>query len=516
MCASPTFLNKEIQDSFLMLLTKLQGGNKVLKHFYRLSHKSILIIYGIVLTFIFILNIFMSRNYQSIASGAPKFFNVITLLLSLGILTLLILFRTKLLDLLKRFPVKRTSLALLVISIIIQFLSLNLFMVNPTWDFKVVIDSSKILLETGELIDYFVRYNNNSFVVCLLALVGLIFGPDLFIYELFNIFVITISQYLIFKIGFKVGGKTTGLISLFISVLFFPYIFYASIVYTDTLSLPFLLLPLNLLLGRNGKFSFTLIRLTLASIIFSLGLLLKGSLIIFIIALSIVIIIFAEKQKKLLFVLPFVSLLVMKTLFNFTIYGLHILEEDQVKSYSFPVTHWIMMGQREETLGKWSGEDVEFTESLFNNYSKDEIKRIHLAETKKRIIEKGWRGNVLYSTEKIAHTWTDGTYYSLNKIKRYPVYPQNFERLTNGTSGLLLQGFARIQHLLILFGLLFALLLKPKGDFITFIMLSIIGFFLFFILWEARSRYILSVTPLFILMCSYVYTCYKGKIFTKA
>jgi hypothetical protein len=88
----------------------------------------------------------------------------------------------------------------------------------------------------------------------------------------------------------------------------------------------------------------------------------------------------------------------------------------------------------------------------------------------------------------------------LNKLKRIPVKPDNYTSLVDAKSGDLIQGYARIQHIMILVGLFFLVRTKEKNQFLTFAMLSVIGFFLFSIIWEARSRYLVSLTPLLILL----------------
>ena len=79
----------------------------------------------------------------------------------------------------------------------------------------------------------------------------------------------------------------------------------------------------------------------------------------------------------------------------------------------------------------------------------------------------------------------------------------NIHKITNGWKGDLVLGIARIQHLLVLIGLLiFAISMRKnvQNPIYLFAMLSVIGFFIFFIMWEARSRYILSLTPILIIL----------------
>ncbi|MGG1630887.1 hypothetical protein [Rossellomorea sp. NRS-1567] len=165
-----------------------------------------------------------------------------------------------------------------------------------------------------------------------------------------------------------------------------------------------------------------------------------------------------------------------------------------------PVTHWIVMGQNENKFGKYSQDDVVWTKDLLTKYPREAVTQIHYQELKNRISEKGFIGNIEYNIEKIGHTWTDGTCYSLNKLRRIPEHPENYTQLTTQTLGHIVQGYARVQHLMLLIGLLFSLRLKNKDSFSTFSMLSIIGFFLFFIMWETRSRYLVSLTPLMIIL----------------
>lgn len=131
-------------------------------------------------------------------------------------------------------------LSLLFLSVIFQLIAIQLFNVNPRWDFEVIFNQSKNIALYGEFEgDYLLRYQNNLFITFLLALISKIFTSELFILQYFNVFIITISQYLIYRIVSKIAGKSIGVISLIISVVFFPYIFYAPIVYTDTISLIF-------------------------------------------------------------------------------------------------------------------------------------------------------------------------------------------------------------------------------------------------------------------------------------
>lgn len=468
---------------------------------YGFLEKLIYVIFFTVIALIVGLNVLETRGHHSISAMSPNYFEIMTLVIALIFIGALIGFRKKITGLLEKIPMAVWTVGLLGSSLILQLIVVKLFAVKPSWDFGALVNGAKLYLETGEVFDYFSIYPNNIFLFCILVVIGKVFTPDLNVYIIFNVFIIIASQYLIFLIASKTAGRSVGMISLAVSVLFFPYIFFAPVVYTDTISLIFLLLPLYLMLDKNGELKTDMKNILLAAFIFSLGMLLKGSLIIFIIAFSITLLLYMKGWKKAYLILPFMMLFVVKTLFNTAIYQFDILDKEQLAKTSFPVSHWLVMAQNSERVGKYSGDDVEWTKQLLITHPREEVSEIHFEELQKRLQEKGLLGNLAFNLEKVTHTWTDGTYYSLNKIKRNPIEPMNITSLLDYKSGDILQGFARVQHLVLFIGLLLAFpLVKDRKAFVTFCMLSIIGYFFFFLLWETRSRYLVSVTPLIILL----------------
>lgn len=462
--------------------------------------KVIVSIFLVIILLIIGLNIMASRGFHSLEIVTPEHFNSLSLLVAIVVIALFLSFRKQILVFFQKISNYYVVAALLIISVLLQLLVVWKLNVTPSWDFGTIVRNAKILVDGNPLENYFVIYPNNILLVCILAFIGKLATPDLLTFQLVNIFIITSSQYLIFRIATKIAGRHIGVMSLLFSAFFFPFIFFSPVVYTDTVSLIFLLFPLNMLINKEGKLNATVIRIVIASIIFSLGMILKGSLIIFVIAFSIVLFMFLQRWKKLYFILPFIILVIVKLAFNFAIYESGIIDKKQVDRYSFPVTHWIFMAQNEQRFGKYATEDFRYTHTLLETYSRERVTQIHIKQLKKRITEKGIEGNIKFNLEKLTHTWTDPTYYSLNKIKRQPIHPENFSRLIDYKSGKLLQGFGRVQHIILIFGLLLSVLLARKNEFVMFAMLSIIGFFFFLLIWETRSRYLVSLTPLMIIL----------------
>ncbi|MCQ2010328.1 glycosyltransferase family 39 protein [Sporolactobacillus sp. STSJ-5] len=456
--------------------------------------------------FLLLINIFFTRGYQSIGLTASLSFKWITLLAAVVMICVLIKFRESIVDAAGRIPVKAAVAVLLGISILMQFTALSLLNVTPSWDFGWVINGAQHLIERGRLLDYYLRYPNNIFITYVLALIGKLLAPKLIIYQICNILAIVISQYLIYRVTEKLAGASLGLISLLISILFFPYIFYAPIVYTDTLSLLFLLIPINLLIDRNGQFKSRLFIIVLVSFFFSLCLLLKGTLIVFVIAYLLVLLLFLPRWKKLYSLLPVIIVLIVQILFNQSVYTSGIINSNELANQRFPVTHWLMMGQNPWTYGKHTMHDVNWTREMLKNEPRKQVEQTQLKEFRRRIMARGWLGNGRFNLEKLNETWTDGTYYALFVLKREPVRPNVIKRLTAEPLGFFVQGYARIQSLILMAGIfLFAVRMKKSDPMITMFMLTVIGFFLFLIIWETRSRYLVSLTPFLIIMCSIGY-----------
>ena len=215
--------------------------------------KIIYVIFFTVIALIVGINVLETRGHHSISAVSSTYFELTTLVISLIFIGALIGFRKNITNLLEKIPTAVWTVGLLGLSLILQLIVVKLFAVKPSWDFGALVNGAKLYLETGEVFDYFSIYPNNIFLFCILVVIGKVFTPDLSFYILFNVFIIIVSQYLIFLIASKAAGRLVGMISLAVSVLFFPYIFFAPVVYTDTISLIFLLLPLYLMLDKNGE-----------------------------------------------------------------------------------------------------------------------------------------------------------------------------------------------------------------------------------------------------------------------
>ncbi|MFT8361576.1 MAG: glycosyltransferase family 39 protein [Sporolactobacillus sp.] len=455
-------------------------------------------------TLLVLLNAAFCRGQQSIGQQATLVFKLVTGFIAGCMIIGISLTYQRSADWLKRLPAAHYLLIFLSINFCLQLLVLAWLNVHPSWDFGLVIRlGADQLVKTGYLNDYFTRYTNNIFLALLLAIIGRLLSPSLFFYQLFNCFCLLSAHYLLYRIADRLYGEGTAKLSLLASTLSFPFIFYTPIAYTDTISLPFVLLPLLPMINGQGKLRLDFPAIVGTASLFALCPLVKGTLIILPIAYSIVLLLHLRHWRRIYCLIPLALFFAATILLHLLAYGAGWLNPEQVAENQFPITHWLMMGENHWTNGKYSHHDEALTGLLIHSHSRHQVETMELQETARRIRSRGVTGNLSFFTEKLAITWTDGSFYSLNCLRRFPVRPQVIHALTTGRLSPFTQGVARIELIILIVGLFLSALATRRQsprpiDF--FLQLTLIGIFFFLLIWETRSRYLVSFLPYFILL----------------
>jgi hypothetical protein len=127
---------------------------------------------------------------------------------------------------------------------------------------------------------------------------------------------------------------------------------------------------------------------------------------------------------------------------------------------------------------------------------------------KERLKNFGVKGYVQFLLKKVEWTWTDGTYYATVKLARRPL---KLTRLSvfilpnKGLSHSLYLAFAKLSQTLLLFfifcGCVFGLAGKNSRFFRPMAVMCL-GIMIFLLFWETRSRYLLTMIPVFIVMAA--------------
>ncbi len=188
----------------------------------------------------------------------------------------------------------------------------------------------------------------------------------------------------------------------------------------------------------------------------------------------------------------------------------YIYEEtgyEQNKEISATFHHYMVMGLNQETTGSYSPEDA----SLIGQYpNREERIKVQMGMVGTRIKDMGFAGYLKFLLTKTVMTFNDGTFNwgreGVYYLEKYPVlsqgsyvyalkkvfWPEHQYSEAFGT-------FCQTVWLAVLFALPGLCLYKKHNRSLNLILLSVLGIMLYLMLFEARARYLICFTPIFIL-----------------
>lgn len=411
-------------------------------------------------------------------------------------------------------------LVLLGIFIILEILSVYYFKVQYNWDFKWIMESAKDIATTGTTpnIFYFKIFPNNWGVLIITTLaMKITFGNEVGAYAI-NIIFIFLSVLFSVLSAKKIGGNKLALNVLILMLGSAPLYLYSPIVYTDTLSVAFPVATLYLWL-ISKEYKEKSVKGYYASIIAmafigAIGYCIKpvaGIVLVAIIIDEIFTNINKETLKKIAITL--IVMLTVIVLFN-KLCEKFVIKDSQKNEYQFPLTHWIMMGlDKPESeggtsigYGAYSQKDADYT-STSGNY--EEKKTANILKIKERLKEFGIKGYTKFLFNKFNYIWNDGSYYVLNVIGWDTLNTTStLYKLVIGEESYkifrpYMTNFNNCVFFIILLGLIIELLKKEKNQVIRILGISIVGIAIFLLVWEARSRYIYFLIPVFCILAAY-------------
>ena len=277
-------------------------------------------------------------------------------------------------------------------------------------------------------------------------------------------------------------------------LFFTPLLLYLPIFYTDTIAMPFIIIPLYYFynyLFYNDKKKY----LYIAFLLLGIGGVIKPTVLIVAIAIIIYLIIFNKKTN----IIPLIVLILIIPLLGYKLFLNHFFVKEYIQEYGIPKSHYIMIGLEGE--GGFSQEAFEYTTSIKDPIERDFLvrKRIH-----SRINEMKSKHLFLsFYNKKIAYTWTDGTMFSIVKLNRYPIHKKYIETVNSKNISNLCWTISNIEWIIVLVLIIASVILNRflssnLKEFSFILTLSIFGLFLFLIIWETRSRYLVNFIPIFL------------------
>jgi hypothetical protein len=406
---------------------------------------------------------------------------------------------------------QRLFFILMGVMIAIQIGFVYIYHVDPKlWDFEVIYEAARGL-PTGDhsYSYYFEDYPNNIGITLLLSGVfqfadSLGFHNPQHVGLTFNIVMIDIGLIFLYLTARKVFGIRKATMALVVSLILSPFVTYTPIYYSDTLSLPMVIGSLYFYLvskdkGKIGKLLF----IFLVALTGVLGMIIKPTVAILFVAIFIHMLL-TERLSSLLKQAAIIAIVIFGGL---QLYG-DAVDMTKIipipyKQAGYPYTHWIMMGLK-GPYGFYDYYDVMYTESF---PTKETRKEANIKIIRERIHNYGVKGLVNLFSNKNLFVWGDGTFFAPIKLNRgvpqYTQYHKYILPLEKNENGVYIY-FCQIVNLSLILLLLISgvyQLSKPGLTIIILCSLTLFGVGLFFLVWEARSRYLLQFAPL-IVLCS--------------
>ena len=367
--------------------------------------------------------------------------------------------------------------------------------------------------------EYFVIYPNNLFLLTLLtgfykllSLFGFSLGNGAALYAgvLLNVLFITLSALGGFLLARRLYGNGAALLYLILSCLFAGFYSNSYRFYTDTLSLPFVTFSLYAYSFVDGKkpWKKSFLPLLFTGVTVSLGILMKGSVVILLTAFLIHLLLCNGRNKERTARLqkgPLYALLLLLCFLSVNgLFGLYkkncpYIDYSREEELTFPVTHWIMMAFGGS--GGYSQADFEYTASFPGKAQKQAA---NVEKIKERLAGfSSPAGFLAFELAKTEGTWGDGKFAQENhlawKEDKGPIYDWI---LPDGPFypifSVYITVFLFLLYSLFLLSAFFGLF-QRQADYGTLLCIILTGVILFFSIWETRSRYLLNMTPVFFL-----------------
>lgn len=406
--------------------------------------------------------------------------------------------------------------------VLLQFLVGTKITVDPAWDFGTLYYNAQEYVMNGvfQAPETVARFPHND----LLLLVYIAYFKALTFLHMpisvnavlgLNIVLIDVTIVFIYKTANVLWESKTAFFTGLACFAFLPLLAYAPILYTDTASLPFvaIILWLQSFLAEKKYSTYSkqwFACVALQGVFLAAGYLLKATVIIIGVAIVIVVlfqpqITYSWKKKAVRILSTLLAFLIVVSVAQFVFVKTNLTSKESAENYSFPATHWLMMGLVGN--GGYNQEDADFTMSFPTKAAK---KQANIAKIEERLSGMGLTGYLCLLNRKAVYTWADGTYYSSAKLAVTPLHDGILAQIfrLDGSYNFVYQAYTTFYQTLLLFGIAMAYtkrILKPKFDFLTILLLSISGLAVFLFLWEDRSRYLLNFFPLLLLSSVYGY-----------
>lgn len=381
---------------------------------------------------------------------------------------------------------------------------------NPAWDMGRVFDIAKDYIKNGTIVDpYLYEYQNNIAITIINIIVLKFFSIIKFTdyitaITFFNAIVVTLTVIFLYYTVNKMYGKEKALMSLIICLLTTPLYLHAAIYYTDSMSMLAcifaLFLYINIREEKNKTKNYIMQILLGITLILCMKIKLTA---IFIMIAIIMCEILNYKFKDIInnFKIVVLSAVIFLIIYTVVVNHYFISNKDRLNEYKMPIEHWILIGSVNE--GGFNQELYEYTKG-YPTYN--ERKQADILKIKEVYKDYSIKTFIQHINQKIKFTWTDGTYFAPEKLRREPVQRCGLHEFVSidGQKTYMYKYFPQIMHVsMLIFIVINAIYIFAKKEYEKddiFLMVAIFGLAVFLIIWENRSRYLLTYVPIMIML----------------
>ncbi len=413
----------------------------------------------------------------------------------------------------------RVLLGFLLILLAVQIAFGFLLRIDPIWDLEAIYQGAIEWVNGGDFTayssqtchaDYFYIFPNNlgglAFLAVLFKLASLIGITDTYAVAMVVNSVMMVAALGLASLTLKrLFGVRHAVVVLFLFLISPPFYFAGAVIYTDFFSIlfPILLFYLFLRLYDSKRFSQCFVLAVFMGVLAAVGMLLKFTVLIAVIAAGICLLL-NKQLKKLLILLLCVAIVVggVYAAFDHYMYSTH-LDREKAEKMNLPYLHWVMMGLNGG--GGFNNEDLFFSLSLNDPATKNQIELQRIGQ---RLSELGVVGTLELMLSKATVAFYDGTFALSDFLDDNP---QNETALHDyllydgehyAGYRLLCTGIFMAVLLLMLFGAFSCLFSHAnRASPVMVAYLSVFGIMLFLTMWEVQSRYINNMLPL-IFVCA--------------
>lgn len=490
-----------------------------------LFYKLVLFIFGIIFAIIMILLCFGDKTIKYVTKNVCPVPNWIIMLLAVVMLTALLFlsikFYSKFSKIIDKFYFKIIMAGTILVFAVQCYISYGIYFYTG-WDCEQIYINASAMAITGSDIAgnwYFLRYPNNItllYIISVIVKIGNKFGQDYFLCIVVSILCVAISGVFASVSVVKLTkSKTAGIVGWVMFLLVFGFSPWLTIPYSDTYSIAIAVIIFYIYTTISDDNPDVLKRFIIGMLAF-LGMSIKPTVVIVLMAIIIMDMwkfLYDTSRRKLIKIAALLIIAISYILSSMI--GKQIRENvgyEEDKDQQFSITHFLMMGLNEESQGMFSGDDVEYTAS-FDTYK--EKQQANIKEVKERLSDMGFGGCMQLLAEKTLINYNDGTfawggegnfYSEILEDKSMPFIEElRSFYYGDGDNYEIFMILSQLIWLAVLISISGVLIKNDdiNQNYITVLLMSIVGITVFLYMFEARARYLICYLPLYV-VCAVV------------